>query len=75
MMRLCVVLLVIAGSLGRVAAQDLPPEVLVDQYLLEAASALEEGDNPSALEAFRRIEALPCRTAYGVSLFIWEISG
>lgn len=39
-------------------AQDLPPDVLADQYLLEAAKAMQEGDARTALRAFEKIEAL-----------------
>ena len=39
-------------------AQDLPPDMLADQYLLEATEALEQGDPQKALRAFKKIEAL-----------------
>ena len=39
-------------------AQDLPPEILADQYLLAANKAIEEGNTQSALQMFRKIEAL-----------------
>jgi len=39
-------------------AQDLPPDILADQYLLEASKALEKGDTQAALRAFGKIEAL-----------------
>ena len=39
-------------------AQDLPPDILADQYLLEATKALESGDPRGALRAFGKIEAL-----------------
>ena len=38
--------------------QALPPEILADQYLLEASKALEKGDTQAALQAFGKIEAL-----------------
>ena len=38
--------------------QDLPPDILADQYLLEASKALEKDDIQAALQAFRKIEAL-----------------
>ncbi len=41
-----------------VLAQDLPPDILADQYLLEARKALEKGDPRAALQAFGKIEAL-----------------
>lgn len=43
---------------GSVAAQDLPPDILADQYLLEATKALENGDVWVAMRAFAKIEAL-----------------
>ena len=43
---------------GPAAAQDLPPGILADQYLLEATKALENGDPQGALRAFGKIEAL-----------------
>ena len=53
---------------GPAAAQDLPPDILADQYLLEATKALENGDPQRALQAFGKIEALdtelPAEFAY-----------
>ena len=43
---------------GPVSAQDLPPDVLADMYLLEATKALEDGDAQEAIRAFGKIEAL-----------------
>ncbi len=43
---------------GPAATQDLPPDMLADQYLLEATEALEQGDPQKALRAFKKIEAL-----------------
>ena len=49
---------------GEAAAQDLPPEILVDQYMLEAKRALEDTVQDrrmrwqTAISAFRKIEAL-----------------
>ena len=43
---------VLAGS------QDLPPGVLADLYLLEATTALENGEPQQAIRAFEKIEAL-----------------
>ena len=40
------------------AAQDLPPEILVDQYLLEATKAIENGDLNKAYMKFEDIEDL-----------------
>jgi formylglycine-generating enzyme required for sulfatase activity len=36
----------------------LPPEILADQYLLEARKALEKGDSQKAIQALGKIEAL-----------------
>ncbi len=58
MKRLCIVLVVIASCCELVAAQDLPPDVLADQYLLEATEALENGDVQNAVLAFQKIEEL-----------------
>ena len=41
-----------------VSAQDLPDDILADQYFLEATEAIERGDTPVALKAFGEIEAL-----------------
>ena len=43
---------------GLVAAQELPPHILADQYLLEATKALEAENLSDALRAFEKIEAL-----------------
>ena len=39
-------------------AQDLPPDMLADQYLLEATEAMEQGELQKAERAFKKIEAL-----------------
>ena len=43
---------------GPVVAQDLPPDMLADQYLLEATEAMERGELLTAVRAFEKIEAL-----------------
>ncbi len=43
---------------GMAVSQDLPDDILADQYLLEAKKALENGDPDTARRAFERIEAL-----------------
>ena len=43
---------------GPAGAQDLPPDMLADQYLLEAAEAMEQGELQQAERAFKKIEAL-----------------
>lgn len=57
-MRILIPLLLIVCFCGPAVAQDLPPDILADQYLLQVRSALAEGDTQTALEAFRQIEAL-----------------
>ena len=58
MKRFTVALAIMAICCGRVSAQDLPPDILADQYLLEAMRALENGKPKTAIQAFRKIEAL-----------------
>lgn len=55
-MALTLILVLILGS--PTLAQDLPPEILADQYLLEARKALEKGDTSAAFQAFGKIQAL-----------------
>ena len=43
---------------GTPAAQDLPPDILADQYLLAATAALQRQDRQAAISAFQKIEAL-----------------
>jgi len=43
---------------GPAVAQDLPPDILADQYLLEATEAMEQGELQEAERAFKKIEAL-----------------
>ena len=43
---------------GAVSAQDLPPDIMADMYLLDATQALESGDAKEAIRAFGKIEAL-----------------
>ena len=57
-MKTALTLLFILFFYGPVTAQDLPPDILADQYLLEATKALENGDAQAALRAFGKIEAL-----------------
>ena len=46
------------GFGGLAGSQDLPPEILADQYLLEAAEAFEQGEPRRAIQAFEKIETL-----------------
>ena len=41
-----------------VVAQELPPDVLADKYLLEATGAIESGDPQRAFESLRKVAAL-----------------
>ncbi len=43
---------------GVPAAQELPDDILADQYLLAATAALQQQDRQAAINAFQRIEAL-----------------
>ena len=43
---------------GMAVSQDLPDDILADQYLLEAKKALENGEPQTARRAFVKIEAL-----------------
>lgn len=43
---------------GMAVSQDLPDDILADQYLLEAKKALESGEPQTARRAFEKIEAL-----------------
>ena len=58
MKRFTVALAIMAICCGRVSAQVLSPDVLAGQYLLEAKKALEDGKPETAIQAFRKIEAL-----------------
>ena len=61
MKRQCVRWVVVALGLlcaSAAAAQDLPPDMLADQYLLEATEAMEQGEPQKADRAFKKIEAL-----------------
>ena len=51
------VLLVLLLSVPAVA-QDLPPDVLADKHLLEAAGAIERGDAHGALDALKKVADL-----------------
>ena len=47
-------------SVGELAvAQELPPEIRADQYLMEGQRALEHKDPAAAVKAFKKVEALP----------------
>lgn len=57
-MKAALTILFVLFLYGPAAAQDLPPDILADQYLLEATKALENGNPQGALQAFGKIEAL-----------------
>jgi len=57
-MTLALPLLLVLFLYGPAGAQDLPPAILADQYLLEATEAMEQGELQEAERAFKKIEAL-----------------
>lgn len=61
---------------GAPSAQELPPDILADQYLLAATEAMEQGEIRKALRAFEKIEALevepPPTFAYSYGKFLVE---
>ncbi len=57
-MKTLVVFVVILLCYGAPAAQELPPDILADQYLLAATTALQNQDRQAAISAFQKIEAL-----------------
>ena len=57
-MKTALTLLFVLFLSGPAVAQDLPPDILADQYLLEATAALEQGELLKAEGAFKKIEAL-----------------
>lgn len=67
-----------AGFCGLAAAQDLPPEKLIDQYMLEAKRALDdttrspESNAQGAFSAFERIEALVIDPPLEFRFFVWQ---
>ena len=52
-------LCLLLGVGGLAVSQDLPPEMRADQYLMEGKRALEHKDPAAAVEAFKKVEALP----------------
>lgn len=51
----CALVLLLTAPL---VAQDLPPDVLADKYVVEAAGAIERGDAHGALEALKKVADL-----------------
>ena len=64
MKRIVLAILMIAGLCEAVTAQDLPPEILVDQYMMEAQQTLADttirwnARHNAAVKAFSKIEGL-----------------
>ena len=58
MKKTLIVLVAILLYCGTPAAQELPPDILADQYLLAATAALQQQDRQAAINAFQKIEAL-----------------
>ena len=57
-MKPALTLLFVPFLCGSSVAQDLPPDILADQYLLEATEAMEKGELQKAYGVFKKIEAL-----------------
>ena len=57
-MTIALPLLFVLFLCGPAGPQDLPPDMLADQYLLEATEALDQGELLKAERAFQKIEAL-----------------
>ena len=58
-----------------VVAQELPPDILADKYLKEAAGALERADAQGALEALKKVANLdiePLRCSLGSTAGCWS---
>ena len=58
MKKTLIVLVAVLLYCGAPAAQELPPDILADQYLLKATTALQRQDRQAAINAFQKIEAL-----------------
>ncbi|MDD9859266.1 MAG: ankyrin repeat domain-containing protein [Nitrospira sp.] len=58
MVRVALTVLLVFVFCGPATAQDLPPEILADQYMMEGVTALENGEGKQAIEVFRKIEAM-----------------
>ena len=57
-MRIILIFLLVLCLCDLTTAQDLPPDILADKYLLEATKAIENGNRQKALWIFKKIEAL-----------------
>ena len=68
-MKTALTLILVLFLCGPAGTQDLPPDILADQYLLEASKALEKDDIQAALQAFRKIEALEVEPPPGFAFF------
>ena len=58
---------------GMAVSQDLPDDILADQYLLEAKKALENGQPQTARQAFEKIEALDTEPPLEFYLFFGKL--
>jgi len=75
-MKTTVILVCVILSLGygRIAGfQDLPDDILVDQYLLEVETALAKGDTQRAVQALEKIEALDTERPAEVLFFYGKL--
>ena len=68
---ICVILNL--GYGGMAGGQDLPDDILVDQYLLEVETALEKGDTQRAVQALEKIEALDTDPPAAVLFFYGKL--
>ena len=68
-LRLVLSLLLGLGLGGLVVSRELPPEIRADQYLLEGKQALNHNDPVAAIQAFKKLEALPVDPP--VEFFYW----
>ena len=60
---------------GMAVSQDLPDDILADQYLLEAKKALANGEPQTARRAFGKIEALDTEPPLEFFFFLRQTSG
>ena len=75
-MKTTVILLCVILSLGYggiAGSQDLPDDILVDQYLLEVETALAKGDTQRAVQALEKIEALDTEPPAEVLFFYGKL--
>ena len=68
---ICVILNL--GYGGMAGGQDLPDDILVDQYLLEVETALAKGNTQRAVQALEKIEALDTEPPAEVLFFYGKL--